>query len=132
MIFGGITSAETALAWREAEPFTRWVDMLYFPIETLGVLTPFREQVLSYIYRTARGYSDGLLESAIVEAVSEPDEDDSMHLHLALTIKADWEELDKLHDQILERVAQWSNEWRDEEQEDYGRWIFFSLTPSHV
>jgi hypothetical protein len=106
--------------------------MLHFPIETLGVLTPFREQVLSYLYRTTLGLSNGLLESAIVEAVSETDEGDSLHLHLALTINMDWEELDKLHDEILSRIAAWSEDWQDDKQEEYGRWIYFSLTPSRI
>ena len=106
--------------------------MLHFPMEAQGALTPFREQVLSYIYRTALGLADGRLESAIVEAISEPDEEDSLHLHLALTINMDWEQLDENHDQILARVAEWSGEWLFESREEYGRWIFFSLTPSHI
>ena len=106
--------------------------MLHFQREAQGVLTPFRERVLNYIYRTALGPADGRLESAIVEAVSEPDEEDSLHLHLALTINMDWEQLDQLHDQILGHVAEWSREWPLENQEEYGRWIFFSLTPSYI
>ena len=67
-----------------------------------------------------------------MEVVREPDEEDSFHLHLALTISTDWEDLNTLHDQILARVSEWSGEWSLEEQEDYGRWIFFSLTPSQI
>ena len=106
--------------------------MLHYPIDTQGALSPFRERVLGYIYRTALGLSKGLLESATVEAISEPDEEDSLHLHLAMTINMEWDGLDKLHDQILASLAEWSREWPLEYQEDYGRWIFFSLTPSHI
>jgi hypothetical protein len=106
--------------------------MLHFPFETQGALTPFREQVLNYIYRTTLGLSKGLLVSATVAPVSEPSEENSLHLHLGLTIDMGWDELDQLHDQILARVVEWSRDWSAEEQEDYGRWIYFSLTPSRI
>ena len=130
MSFARIAPAPTATEWQRLSPIVSWVDMLYFPIQTQGALTTFRKQVLNYLYRTARGFSGDLMESAIVAAVSEPDEEDSLHLHLALTLKMDWQELDKLHDQILARLAEWAREWPDEDQEDYGRWIYFSLSPS--
>ena len=132
MSFAQISSPVTANVWGHLDPIISWVEMLHFPIDTQAILTPFRENVLLYIYRTALGLSDGHLNSAIVEAASEPDEADSLHLHLALTINMDWEELDSLHDQILAKIAEWSQEWPEEILEDYGRWIFFSLTPSSV
>ena len=132
MSFSMLSTMVADTGWKKNEPVVPWVDMLYFPIETQGALTPFREQVLSYIFRTARGLSNGHLESALVEALSEPDEENSLHLHLAMTVNMDWEELDKLHDQILARVAVWSRDWSQEDQQDYGRWIFFSLTPSQL
>ena len=127
-----IESTATNSDWWRSDSFAPWVETLRFPINTWGILTPFLEKILNDIYRTALGLSEGLLESAIVEAVSEPDEEDSLHLHLALTINMDWDELDSLHDQILARVVKWSDYWPEEDQEDYGRWIFFSLTPSSV
>ena len=130
MSYAQITSVSTAREWLQADRFIPWQDMLYFPIEVQGIVTPFREQVLNYIYRTALGISDGLLESAIVEAVSEPDEEDSLHLNLALTINMSWDDLDRLHDQVLSKIADWSQEWSEQEQQDYGRWLYFSLTPS--
>ena len=132
MIFEEIISTENSIDWLQADAYIPWVELLHFPIEAQVILTPFRERVLSYIYRTARGLAEGLLESAIVEATQEPDEDDSLHLHLALTVNMDWDGLDKLHDQILARVAEWSRDWSLEDQKDYGRWIFFSLTPSQL
>ncbi len=127
-----ITSTAVENEWWRFGPFIPWVDMLHFSINTQGALTPFREQVLSYIYRTALGLSSGLLDSATVEAVSDPDEEDSLHLHLALTIDMGWNELDTLHDQILTNISDWSKDWLEKELEDYGRWIFFSLTPSRI
>ena len=132
MSYAQIDSVSTDREWLQTEQFIPWLEMLHFPLETQGVLTPFRGQVLNYIFRTARSLSYGVLESALVEAISEPDEEDSLHLHLALTVNMEWEQLDKLHDQILARVSEWSEEWSLEEQEDYGRWIFFSLTPSQI
>ena len=132
MIFDVVMLTERETQWLRDEPFVPWTDMLHFPMEVQGILTLFRERVLNYIYRTALGLADGRLESATVEAISEPDEDDSLHLNLAMTIKMDWDVLDQLHDQVLERLAAWSEEWSLDEQEEYGRWIFFSLTPSHI
>ena len=132
MSLAQITSSPASSAWSRFESFIPWMESLHFSLETQDGLSPFREQVLNYIYRATRGLSDGLLESAIVEAVSEPDEEDSLHLHLAMTIDMHWEELDVLHDLILARIAEWSREWSFEDQENYGRWIFFSLTPSHI
>ena len=132
MSFVQIAPVPMAGEWQRVNPVVSWADMLYFPIETQGALTPFRERVLNYVYRTALGFSGELMESAIVAAVSEPNEEDSLHLHLALTLKMDWEELDKLHDQILARLSEWAEDWTDEDQGDYGRWIYFSLSPSSV
>lgn len=132
MSFAQITTVSVYRELVQREPSVSWQDMLSFPITVQGICTPFREQVLSYIYRTARGLSNGLMESATVEAIGEPGEEDSLHLHLALTLRMDWDGLDKLHDQILARLAEWAEDWTDEEQEDYGRWIYFSLSPSSV
>ena len=132
MSLAQFTSAATAGGWWGSDALIPWAGMLHFPFETQGALTPFREQVLNYIYRTTLGLSNGLLVSAIVGPVSDPSEEDSLHLHLGLTIHMGWDELDKLHDQILARVVEWSRDWSAEEQEDYGRWIYFSLTPSRI
>ena len=132
MSFAQIAPAPTAREWQRLSPEVSLAEMLRFPIEVQVALTPFREQVLNYLYRTALGFSGDLMESAIVSAVSEPDEEDSLHLHLALTLKMDWAELDKLHDQILARLAEWAKDWTDEDQEDYGSWIYFTLSPSNV
>ena len=130
MSFPSLSTTLTVTSRVRTEPVIPWLDMLYFSTETQGVLTPFRETVLSYIYRTSRALSGGLLESATVEPVRDPDEDDSLHLNLAMMFKMDWDELDKLHDQILVKLAEWSDDWSPNEREDYGRWIFFSLMPS--
>ena len=130
MISEVIESTEDSTSWLQADAFIPWVEMLHYPMETQGLLTPFRERVLNYIYRTARGLSGGLVESALVEALSEPDEGNSLHLHLALIVQMDWDGLDKLHEQILARLADWSQGWSEQEQNDYARWIFFSLSPA--
>ena len=132
MSYAQINSVSTAREWLQTERSIPWREMLHFRIDVQGILTPFREQVLNYIYRTAIGLADGRLESATVEAISEPDEDDSLHLNLAMTFKMDWDELDRLHDHILAKLAEWSDEWSPIEREDYGRWIFFSLMPSEI
>lgn len=132
MIFEAVLSAEHRNFWLPEEPFIPWTDMLYFPIETRGALTPFREQVLNYVYRTALGLSGGLMESAIVEVLNEPDEEDSLHLHLAMTINIEWDEIGKLQDQVLELVSEWSQDWSEQQRDDYARWIFFSLTPTRL
>ena len=132
MSFPSLSKTVTDTFCMRGEQFISWADMLHFSLEAQAVLTPFRERVLSYIYRTGRGLSEGQLEAAIVEPISDPDEEDSLHLHLALTIKMDWDEADTLHDLILARVSEWSQDWTEAERMDYGRWIYFSLTPSHI
>ena len=129
MILDKITSM-TAAEERRVEPLVSWTDLLYVPIEISGVMTPFRQRVLNYIYRTARGGSRGLLKSAFIEAVSEPDDEDYLYLNLSLTIDMDWDELDVLCDEILAGISQWSqDEWNEEQHKDFSRWIYFSLTP---
>ena len=132
MGYAQLASVSTGGEWLQTERFITWRDMVHFRMEVQGILTPFRGQVLNYIYRTARGLSGSLLESVIVEPIIDPDEENSLHLHLALTVNMDWDSLDQLHDQILARVSEWSRDWTEDEQEDYGRWIYFSLTPSNI
>ena len=105
---------------------------LYFPAGTLGMATRFRKKVLTYIYRTAMGLSEGRLEYAAVSVSSQPDEEDSLTLDLTLTINADWEFIKKLRREILVKVGEWSQEWSEEEKDDYGRRIYFGFIPSDL
>ena len=105
---------------------------LYFPPDTRGLRTQFRDLVINYIYRTAMGLSDGRLESASVSVWSAPDEEDSLTLDLTLTLDADWEFIAKLSHDILVRVSEWSREWTEEEREDYGRRIYFAILPLNL
>ena len=122
---------EASNAWPNA-PRDRTIGLLYFPLETMGMWTPFRANALSYIYRTALGLSDARLESAAVSVSSNPDEEDSLNLDLTLTVNADWDAIRKLRHEILAKVGEWSQEWSEEEQEDYGRRIYFGLIPSQL
>ena len=132
MILDAITSMTTAEKWRVEPPVLR-TEVLHFPVELSGVKTPFRERVLNYIYRTALGRSNGLLKSAFVEVVSEPDDRDYLYLNLSLTIDMDWDGLDIVCDHILTGLSQWSqDEWDEERQREYSRWIYFSLSPLRV
>ena len=103
---------------------------LYFPPDAMGMRTRFRDTVLNYIYRTSLDLADGRLQSAEVSVSSQPDEEDSLTLELALTIDADWEFIRKLGHDILVRVGEWSKEWSEEERDDYARRIYFGLVPS--
>ena len=103
---------------------------LYFPPSTVGMRTRFRDSVLNYIYRTALALSENRLETAVVSVLSQPDEEDSLTLELTLTINADWDFIRKLGHDILVKVGEWSEEWSEEQREDYGRRIYFGLVPS--
>ena len=105
---------------------------LYFPPDSLGMSTRFRKRVLNYIYRTALALSEERLESAAVSVSSQPDEEDSLTLDLTLTINADWEFIKKLRREILVKVGEWSQEWSEEEKDDYGRRIYFGFIPSNL
>ena len=102
---------------------------LYFPADALGMATRFRKKVLNYIYRTGLALSEGSLKSAAVSLSSQPDEEDSLTLDLTLTVDADWEYIKKLRREILVKVGEWSQEWSEEEKDDYGRRIYFGLIP---
>jgi hypothetical protein len=110
----------------------RMIGLLDFPLETEGALTTFRRRVLTYMYRTAFGHAAGSLESASVSLSSTPDEEDSVHLDLTLTVDGDWDAAQKLTQTVLDRVSGWSREWTEEEQADYGRWIYFGVIPSEL
>ena len=102
---------------------------LYFPPDTLGMQTRFRKETLKFIYMTTLALSEGRLESAAVSVSSQPDEEDSLTLDLTLTVDADWEFIKKLRREILVKVGEWSQEWSEEEKDDYGRRIYFGLIP---
>ena len=119
---------------RQSWQIVQWATLssrisLYFPSDTLGMLTRFRKRVLTDIYRTALALSEERLESAAVSVSSQPDEEDSLTLDLTLTINADWEFIKKLRREILIKVGEWSQEWSEEEKDDYGRRIYFGLIP---
>ncbi len=105
---------------------------LYFPYYLRGMRTPFRNKVLNYIYRTALDLSGGRLEFAAVSVSSQPGEEDSLTLDLTMTVNAEWEFIRKLRSDILVKVGEWSSEWSEDEQLDYGRRIYFSLIPSSL
>ncbi|MDE2860004.1 MAG: hypothetical protein OYI31_06290 [Chloroflexota bacterium] len=107
-------------------------ERLHFPLETRGMRTPFRNRVLDFIYRTALDLSGGLLEFAAVSVSSQPGEEDSLTLDLTMTVNAEWELIRELRHGILVKVGEWSQEWSEYEQEDYGRRIYFSLIPSSL
>ena len=109
-------------------PRDRTVSPLDFPPETESVLTSFREKVLNDIYRAALRLSAGQLESAAVSLSSTPDEGNSLHLDLTLTVNADWDTAQALARKILDRVSEWS----EEDQKDYGRWIYFGVIPAEL
>ena len=113
-------------------PRDQTVGPLDFPPETESVLTSFRQKVLNDIYRAALGLSAGQLESATVSLSSTPDEEDSLHLDLTLTVDADWDFAQELARDILDKVSEWSKEWPEEDQEDYGRWIYFGVVPTEL
>ena len=107
-------------------------DSIYFPPEVVGMQTPFRNVALHYIYRTALALAQGRLSFAAVSLSSQPDEEDSLTLDLTLTVDADWEFIKKLRREILTKVGEWSQEWSEEEKDDYGRRIYFGLIPSNL
>ena len=95
-------------------------------------ITPFRKLILNYIYRTVLELSNGSLESAEVSLSSVPDEEDSLHLTLTLIVKSDWQVVQELRHEVFARVSNWSKEWTQEEQDDYGRWVYVRLLPAKL
>ena len=140
-----MTQAQVELGWKRRHRLQQLTDSveaatlpdridgrLYFSLETRRTLTPFRKLVLNYIYRTALELSNGSLESAEVSLSSVPDEEDSLHLTLILIVRSDWRVVQDLRQQVLSKVSDWSDEWTQEEREDYGRWIYVRLLPAQM
>lgn len=107
-------------------------DGLQFPLEAECALTPLRREVLNFIYRTALELAGERLASAGVSLTSTPDEEDALQLDLTLTVNAGWDTAQELAQGILDRVSEWSKEWSEEDQEDYGRWIYFGVIPASL
>ena len=102
---------------------------LHFPYETLAILNPFRKRVITYIFLTARGLSQGRLDSAEVSISSISDQDAVFALDLTLTIDADWTFIKRLRRNVLGKVSEWSEEWSDDEKREYGERIYFGILP---
>ena len=107
-------------------------DCIWFPLATRPFLTPFRKLVLNYIYRVVLELANNTLESARVSLCSVPEEEDSLHLALTLSVRSDWQLIQELRQEIFSRVSDWAKEWTEEEQQDYGRWIYVSLLPTQL
>ena len=118
---------EWAIQIREREP-----ELLRFPTETLPIVTPFRKQVINYIFLTARGLSNGALDSVKVSLSSISDQDDTFALDLTLTVNADWTFIQELRRDVLVRVSEWSKDWSEEQRQDYGRHVFFGILPREL
>ena len=130
MIPFGPNSAIRAVPSESQVSGWRAIDLLHFPPETLAVMTPFRRQVITYIYRTALDLAHGSLESAEISASEMPDEEYGMALDVILTVNGDWQVVEELRSAILAKVAEWSTEeWSTEQQSDYGKWIFVCVEP---
>ena len=102
---------------------------LHFDPETAPYRTPFRDAALEFILQTAQELSGGRIESAEVQMVWAVDEPDSEHLDLALTMSADRDTAWKLQCGIIDRLCEWRKAWSQEENEEYGRWIYFGFSP---
>lgn len=118
---------EWAIQIREREP-----ELLRFPTETLPIVTPFRKQVINYIFLTARGLSNGALDSVKVSLSSISDQDDTFALDLTLTVNADWTFIQELRRDVLVRVSELSKDWSEEQRQDYGRHVFFGILPREL
>lgn len=124
---GGVRQSGPLKASRD-----RAVGRLRFPPEVAWALTPFRKKALNDIYRTAAGLAGERLASAGVSLIRTPDEEDAFHLDLTLALDADWDAAQELAVGILDRVSELSKEWSEEDQEDYGRWIYFGVIPAKL
>ncbi len=105
---------------------------LHFPPDVEWMRTPLRDKALNFIYKTALDLAGNQLKSADVTVEYVFGEEDSETMDLTMAIDADWEFIRGLRHDILVKVGEWSREWSEDEQEDYGRRIYFSLIPSSL
>ncbi len=104
---------------------------LYFPPDVAWMRTPLRDSALEYIYATALDLAGERVKSASV-SISHTGEENSEAFDLILTLDADWDFINRLRKDILVKVCEWTSEWSDSENEDYGRRIYFSLHPVNL
>ena len=105
---------------------------LHFPPDVEWMRTPLRDEALHFIYKTALDLAGDRVKSADVTVEYVVGEIDSETIDLTMTIDADWEFIRTLRLDILMKVGEWTREWSEDEQEDYGRRVYFSLIPSSL
>lgn len=103
--------------------------ILHFPLESIGVRTPFRAWVLNRIYQLAEELTHRRLESARVSVWTDSDEEGPVTFVLTLLVDAAWETCDLLAQQILQRISEEAADWSMEDKEDYREHIYFTLGP---
>lgn len=117
--------------WQEAS--SNYPDAAFSLLEeTWGLLTPFHNEVFTYIYRTAQEISRGRVIYGELAAPTAPDEEDSVHLDLTLVVDADWDTIANWRADIITSVSEWSKDWTEKERQDYARWVYFGLVPVHL
>ncbi len=94
--------------------------------------TPFREEALNYIYRTALKLSDNRLRSAAVLPLDYPDEEVSPVLSLNLVVDGDWELVRHIERKLEGHLIQKSKTWTESEWDDFCRNIHIFLVPTNL
>lgn len=105
---------------------------LFIPIEATSMRTPFREEALNYIYRTALKLSDNRLRSAAVLPLDYPDEEVSPVLSLNLVVDGDWELVRHIERKLEGHLIQKSKTWTESEWDDFCRNIHIFLVPTNL
>lgn len=105
---------------------------LFIPIEATSMRTPFRDEALNYIYRTALRLSEGQLRSASVLTLDYPDEEVSLALSLNLVVDGDWEFVRQLERQIEVHLIERSESWSESEWDDFCKNIHLYVVPTNL
>ena len=105
---------------------------LFIPIEATSMRTPFREEVLNYIYSSALRLSKGQLQSATVLALDYPDEESSLVLSLNLVLDGGWELVRQLEREIETLITERSKSWTETEWDDFCRNIHLYIVPTNL
>ena len=106
--------------------------LLYFPLDSKVLRTPFRARVLQLIYEIARQELGNRIASVTVQASSDPD--DLEQIKLLLTIWADldkgeWQKADRA---ISKAVFEQEATWTEDERADYLNMIDFEILPLKI
>lgn len=93
-----------------------------------AVLTPFRKRALRMMFDAAVETGGAKLTQAEVDVWSA----DDPSLDLSLVVEGSWDDSVEVREAVLSVIAARSSSWSEEERQDFGRMLHFSVSPTRI